>query len=1102
MLHIPLTLMAVATLVFPGLAESQAMASADRPPPGGHPEEASRNGLLDRPAHLEVVDAPLGAALGEPIAGSEARPPTMRRPVATALRPLQPRLTRTGTIAGQVVDINTGRPLVGTQIQLVGLELGALADANGEYRIPNVPAGEVTVRALIIGYATATRTVTLRAGETERVDFQLRQEALGLDAIVVTGTPGEQQARSLGNVLGRVHAAEMQQVAPSHTVEALLGGAEPGVNVQIGGGAVGSGANVRIRGASSIALSSQPLVYVDGVRVFGGPDRGGGVAGLATRSQGPTSRLNDINPEDIETIEVIKGPAAATLYGTEASNGVINIITKKGALGAPRIHMTLKQGANWYPDPERLFPSTYFRCQGTSGTCTPGEIVEFNVLREDRVRHGLTHFRTGAPMGVGGSVDGGSETLRYYFSLDFDRDEGVVSYNWQNQLSGRANLNWTVSDRLDVQFGLGAVRSRLQTASPNQPVTTAILWACPAPGCEEGSGLPNAVDGDFRGYIGYLPEVLANDVEGLMDVHRSTYNLTLTHRPFDWLTHRLVTGVDWTDSEESELYRPIDGVGHFQPQGRKRIQAQSSQFLSLDYSATATVEPWDEVQLSTSAGLQYYQKEQHWVYTLGNIFPVPDLETVSAGAQRDGEEDFLENKTLGAYIQEQFAWRNRLFLTAAIRGDDNSAFGEDFEFVVYPKFSGSWVISEEEFMADVEPVSQLRLRGAWGRAGQQPDVFAALRIFEPIPGPGGQSALTPQNLGNPDLKPEVGDEIELGFDAGLFEDRLGVEFTYYNQRRKDAIIRVPVRPSRGFPGIQFRNLGEVVNRGVELGLNANLYRAGPRSVDLRVAYARNSNEITSMGGLAPQVLDDINPTTGWAQQYYVEGFPLGAIFQKRVVSAEIQGTGADAVARNVMCEGGEVLPGSPNLARGNGSVVPCAEAPHLFRGSPIPTTELSTAASVGLSDHLQLYAQVDYMGGHKMVDGSIAGAHLFFRNTRAILERTDPILLGYEALGRDGANQAGLMDASFAKLRRVSLVYTLPSTWVERMGAERMSLTLSGHNLWTIWQATPEMFGVKNVDPELRHTAGTASDPGGLSAYTQEDWPPMRRFLATLRVTF
>src|SRR5690606_27449294 len=180
-------------------------------------------------------------------------------------------------------------------------------------------------------------------------------------------------------------------------------------------------------------------------------------------------------------------------------------------------------------------------------------------------------------------------------------------------------------------------------------------------------------------------------------------------------------------------------------------------------------------------------------------------------------------KTFGVYLQEQISWENRIFLTGAVRGDDNSAFGAEYDFVLYPKVSASWVISDESFMQNVGLFNSLRLRAAWGRAGQQPDQFAAVRLYEPATGFNGVGGVTPSTFGNPEVEPEVGEELELGFDLGVLDDRLGLEVTFYDQRRKNALLSIPVRPSTGFPGSQLRNIGEIQNLGLELGVNWDAY---------------------------------------------------------------------------------------------------------------------------------------------------------------------------------------------------------------------------------------------------------------------------------------
>ena len=1013
------------------------------------------------------------------------------------------------TVRGTVTNARTGEPLSGVQVYFPGLNTGTLSNANGEYTVEGVPTGEHELRAEIIGRRMESQIVTVPAEGSVTVTFSLETSAIGLDEIVVTGTPGAQLRRSLGNVVGRVEAAELQDRAPVRDLQSLLQGADPGLNVDVGGNSrLGTGANIRIRGVGSMALSSQPLLYIDGVRVNNEfSDRHYLTPGMRAVSHNTApSRWQDINPEEIESIEVIKGPAASTLYGTEASNGVINVITKRGSVGAPQFSARVGLGANWLSDPESAFNPTYFRCAGTSGTCTPGEIVEFNVLREDRVRHGLNHFQRGLPRSFGASVEGGVDELRFRGSADWDRDEGILRADWQTRLNTRANLTWTPSDKLTVQAGMGSLRSELRDAIDSSLL--GLQWACAVPGCEAGSGLPRAVDGYFRGYFVYMPDKWEEFNFSFQNVNRTNFNVTATHRPTPWLTHRFTTGADWTEVINSQLQLRNPGGINYQA-GRKLRETSDTEYVSLDYSATATVNVSPELSLATSAGVQYNRKQFHDTGASGSRFSVTGLETISSGTELFASENFVENKTLGAYVQEQLSWRNRLFLTVAARGDDNSAFGENFEFVVYPKVSASWVLSEEPFMEGLvgNRLNQLRLRGAWGKAGQQPDFFAAIRTYRPVRGPGGAGALTRENIGNPDLKPEVGEEVELGFDASLWNDRLSVELTYYNQVRNDAIFKVPTRPSLGFPGVQFRNLGEIKNSGFELGLEGSVLDREDLGVDLSLSLSTNSNEISSMGGLQAQILRASTGVSRWTYQFFAEGFPLGAMFMKRVVSAEVQGSGPEARAVNVMCEGGDVLPiGNPAfpLSRGGGPVVPCAQAPYLYFGAPIPTREISARTTVRLGDNLSFYAQADYMGGHRVVDNGMVGRNFQYRNSRAALERSDPIFLGYESLsGRDGWHQPSTFDASFVRLRRVSATFDFPRSWIANViGADRMSLTLSGINLWLIWQATPEMLGDRVLDPEARFTNPRGEDPGGLASGMQDQGPAMNRIMATLRVTF
>jgi TonB-linked SusC/RagA family outer membrane protein len=995
-------------------------------------------------------------------------------------------------LAGRVLD-EGGRILAGAQIMIVGTQLAVLTNARGEFRLQNVPGPEATLRVVMIGYRDHTETVT--PGRTD-LEIILQVRAVALDELVVTGTAGEQRVRSIGNVVGRVNASEIQAISPRQNVQDMLSTEVPGVRIISTGGEVGTGGVSRIRGVSSLALGATPLIYVDGVRV--NSQDFSAALGVGFRGNQQPSRMNDFSPEDIESIEVIKGPAAATLYGTEASNGVIQIITKKGRAESPQVNFTMKQGANWYPDVYNVFPSVYYRCTGVDQSnvdpllrCNAGEVTEANILRLDRDVYGNEWFRTGHNQGYQAEVSGSSGPISYFVSGGLEKEEGTVPYNWLDRLTSRANLDYTPSDLVRFSFNLGITRSEAQSASAQQPLSTAIIWGCPAPGCEAGSGLPNALDGPFRGYIAYLPEAYQNEIEGFQNVDRATLGFTTHHNPTSWLNHRLTIGGDFSNIRNSDLYRATGNLGNFQNQGRKRVVNLRTTFGSLDYGANATLDLTPDIRTTTSFGVQYYRRAEESTFAQGEQFAVEALETITSGANRTATEDFLENKTLGVYIQEQVAWRDRLYLTGAIRGDDNSAFGQNFEFVVYPKLSASWVISEEPFWEPLAFIRDMRLRAAWGRAGQQPDVFDALRTYNPTVGSDGP-ALTPENIGNPDLKPEVGDEVELGFDASFLEDRVGFEFTWFRQQTRDAIVRVPTVPSVGFPGVQFQNIGEVHNRGLEMALTAQPYRGRSVGVDVAFTLSRNQNEVMDLGGQPPIVQ---SATFG---QWHVEGFPLAGIFNRRVVSADIgQDAGGRNTAINVMCEGGERVTGT-NFSRGGGAPVPCSEAPEVYWGQPVPEWEGSFALTLSVGQSVQLFGLLDFIQGRSFVNGDVAANHFFFLNSRAILERTDPILLAYESLGAAGIWPSGTHSGDFGKIRTVSASYTFPNQVADFFRASRVSLTTSMDNVATLWMVR-ENFGQPVMDVERSYQTGT---PPGLLAFHQEGWPSTRRFTSTLRISF
>ena len=307
-----------------------------------------------------------------------------------------------------------------------------------------------------------------------------------------------------------------------------------------------------------------------------------------------------------------------------------------------------------------------------------------------------------------------------------------------------------------------------------------------------------------------------------------------------------------------------------------------------------------------------------------------------------------------------------------------------------------------------------------------------------------------------------------------------------------ALVQVPALPSLGFPGVQFRNIGEVDNNGVELELKAEALRSPNADVRLGFKLSHNNNKVVTLGGASSLVM---NATFG---QYHVPGFPLGSIFQRRIVSADLDKSGATPKAVNMMCESGPLIAGT-NFSPGGGPPVPCLQAPAVYWGNPLPSWEGSTSATVTLFKNLELFALADFLGGNTILSGDIRASLMSFRNQVAILQASDPILLGYDVL--DTRRQPGIVKGGFAKLRQLSATYNVPQSIQAGRRLSRASVTVAVQNLFTLWVAQRSDFGVKLTDPEIRNSAGSGSDPGGLLGYNQEGWPQLRRLLVSMRVT-
>jgi len=459
----------------------------------------------------------------------------------------------TGTITGRVVEAATQRPLPDAQVSVVGTQRGALTNEQGDYRIVGITPGPVTVRAQRIGYAPSNQAVVVGTAGPATANFSLTATAIQIDEVVVTATGETQRKRESGNTVATVTPSSERLAATTNIAEVLQASA-PGVYVNSPGGTQGSANRIRIRGASSLSLSNEPLLIVDGVRAS---NQIGGVAGDGTIGVGgqTSSRLNDINPDDIEAIEVIKGPAAAALYGTAGANGVIQVRTKRGRSGKGRWTVYAEGGQQ--RDVED-YPSN-FATVGTTpaGARTTGCTLAARIRRvctpnpDSTVSHNplevASPYVTGKTSSVGASVSGGGDVASYFVSGDYDDDEGIFEPNTFKRWSTRVNVTSQFRENVSAQLSTSYVGSRLEFPQNDNNVLGVL-----------GGGLLGSAFDDpvSRGYVAgqNVQDLYAIDVRE--NVERFVGSAPVVWQITPWLTGNATAGVDFFNRRNRQTIPP------------------------------------------------------------------------------------------------------------------------------------------------------------------------------------------------------------------------------------------------------------------------------------------------------------------------------------------------------------------------------------------------------------------------------------------------------------------------------------------------------------------------------------------------------------------
>lgn len=979
-----------------------------------------------------------------------------------------------GSVTGTVTAAADARPLSGVQVTIEGTQIGALTDQQGHYRLTSVPAGSHRIRARLIGYQSKAATVSVPAGGSATADFTLGVSAVTMEELVVTET-GLRRRREVGHAVTTLDVSHEAEMSQPQNVQGLIQSRASSVTIQKSSGSVGTSQNFKIRGITSLSFSNRPLVYVDGARIS--------TATPGSGQQGQSySLLNNLDPNDIASIEVIKGPAAATLYGTEAAAGVIRITTKRGQTGRASYNFNAQYGQNW--NSTDWLPRVWHP-RSILGAAARDTLYTYNGLEGPG-----DPFRTGDVYSLGGNVRGGEKSINYFVSTHWDNEKGVFPTNSVKQWHVRGNfgihpdssiLSLTVSNGFTSSFtrlpgndnNINAYLPIALVSFPwTQPLTRDGVRTCPLN--IEVSQLTGQSLSDL-GFAGCADSPnfggrTFSDISEITrsgDVERYVGSGTLTLQPWDSWTTRLTVGYDQYSQRVREII-PVDPSRPFGSSSDGFISRQdiTGRHLTLDLSSSLRFDLTPSLGSETTFGGQWIRDTNEGTTSLGRQFP-PGTPSVGSSVINEGGDLFSETKTLGGYIQEQIRWNDRLFITPGIRFDDNSAFGQNLGVQTLKKISGSWVLSEEPWFPQI--FNSLRLRVAWGESSKLPGTNSALALLTPVPAVlNGQEVLgaLPSQPGNADLKPEKSSEFEAGFDLSAVQDRVGLEFSYYHNTTHDAVVAQDLAPSIGYPNPRFANVGAITNHGIETSLDLLAVDRSNLRWNWTVVFSTNHNRVTELP--APILINFGNDSN--AGQQIREGYPFGAYMWLPVTMG----------------------------ANGQVAVGDTLE----MIGQPTPTWQGSVSTSLRLFDHFEVYGLLGFEGGastdyntasftcNLLGGGAYGGTCPDLFQSHPDGSKTD--LARVEQVAAGIGNEAPWIEsAAFAKLRTLSLRYDFPDKLARMLGARSGSLTISGENLATF-------AGFTGPDPEVNEIGGDATV--GRSVFLTE--PQERRFITRISLSF
>jgi TonB-dependent starch-binding outer membrane protein SusC len=1015
--------------------------------------------------------------------------------LAAGLAPGAASAQERGALTGVVTAEGTRQPLVGVQVT-VGSQT-AVTDERGRYLLPGVTRGTHTVRFSMIGYAQQTREVTIGTGTTE-LNIELGTDPLRLDELVIVGY-GQERRR---NVAGAVSSLRTEQVRDISTtsVNQALQGRLAGVQVNQNSGTPGGAITVRVRGSSSISGGNDPLYVIDGV-----PMNQGNFSrlGVAFGGQG-IDAISDLNPNDIESIEILKDASAAAIYGSRASNGVVLITTRRGAAMRPEINFGTYWGQqSLWRKVEMLNASQYMEiynegCRARYGitydcveytpdswipTGPPGTDVDW-----------VDQVISTAPMAnMDLSVRGGSDRVRYFVAGSALTQDGMIAAQGYRRLNGRINLDYEPLDRLTIGTSVALTRSIYDRARSDNNIYSPWANALAAPPVQA----IRTEDGGWFETLYANPVGMMNEAEAQERGIRILGNVFGTYTITEGVTARASVGVDnltlRSRSFDSPTFGPWAGQGG-------AADAASSFVNKLTYEGTVNfARTLGGVHaLSGVVGTSFEDNTNEGFRVQGQQFPTEHFRYITSAATISAGTSTRSDYGLVSYFGRlTYTFNDRLTTTFNVRRDGSSRFGTANRYGTFPSASVLWRVGDEGFLQGQNVLGDLALRASYGYTGNQQSLgnFASRGLFGGGANYFDQPGIAPSQLANPSLRWEKTAQMNLGTDFSVLNNRLAFTVDWYDKQTEDLLVARPVPRTTGYTSI-WDNVGGMQNRGIEVATTARLFvpaRRGDFMWTSTLNVSKNRNEVTALYNDQPigtTFRVEVGKPLGFIYGHVTDG-----IFQSY---EEIQAHARQTVHSDPRRA---TAPGDIRFKDLNGDGVINDDDREMI-GSPWPDYEGGWTNTVAFRG-LDLTAFVQFSQGNDIYNGFRVYADQYGswgdNHTIRAMDRwtpenrntAEPRAIWGDPNRNTRASDRFVEDGSYIRLKNVVVGYTLPGDFTSRMGFRTARVYLQGQNVFT-------QTDYSGWDPEV-NAGGTSSITRAWDFYTL---PQARTFTFGVNVGF